>query len=71
MDELTAKGMVLPELHVDLHVYATTPANRFVFINKQKYLEGQSLREGLVVTQITPDGVELDNGTARFLLPRQ
>jgi hypothetical protein len=71
MDELTAKGMVLPELRVDLHVYASTPASRFVFINKQKYLEGQTLREGFVVVQITADGVELDNGSARFLLPRQ
>ena len=49
----------LPELHIDMHVYAKQPADRFVFINSHKYVEGQTLAEGPQLEEITPDGVVL------------
>jgi general secretion pathway protein B len=49
----------LPELHIDMHVYAKQPPDRFVFINMRKYMEGQTLVEGPRVNEITPDGVVL------------
>ncbi|HYM35988.1 MAG TPA: general secretion pathway protein GspB [Steroidobacteraceae bacterium] len=54
----TATG--LPELHIDMHVYAKQPADRFVFINMHKYTEGQTLVEGPRVDEITADGVVLN-----------
>jgi general secretion pathway protein B len=61
----------LAELHLDVHVYAQQPSARFVFINTHKYVEGQTLTEGPMVDQITPDGVILSYHSRRFLLPRQ
>jgi general secretion pathway protein B len=61
----------LPELHLDVHVYATRPADRFVYINMRKYHEGNALQEGPVVERIRRDGVVLSFQGLRFILPRQ
>ncbi|NNM61504.1 MAG: GspB domain-containing protein [Steroidobacteraceae bacterium] len=61
----------LPPLHLDVHVYSTNPAQRFVFINGHKYTEGSTLREGPTVVRIRPDGVELRYRGRMFLLPRR
>ena len=69
--ELQAGGRVaLPELHVDIHVYSASAADRFVFINMVKHKEGSRLPEGPRVEQITPDGVILEHNGTSFLLPR-
>ena len=34
----------LPDLHLDVHVFATKPADRFVYINMRKYREGSGSR---------------------------
>ena len=66
-DEVTARGG-LPALHLDLHVYADVPQQRFVFVNSRKYREGDALQEGPVVEQITPDGAVLSFRGSRFRL---
>lgn len=72
LNELRANGTLqLPELHLDIHVYSDTPAERFVFINMGKYKEGDSLSEGPRVREIRHDGVVLDHNGTRFLMPRQ
>jgi general secretion pathway protein B len=60
----------LPELTVDLHIYATDPAKRAVFINGHRYTRGARLSEGPLVEDITPDGALLSYRGRRFLLPR-
>ena len=67
-DEVIAQGNPLPELRLDLHVYAENPAERFVFINMRKLREGEALPEGVRVEQITPDGVDLFYQGKRFAL---
>lgn len=69
--EVIADGtVILPEMHVDIHVFSESPEDRFVFINMNKQTEGSRLAEGPIVEEITPDGVVLHlNGTS-FLLPR-
>lgn len=69
--DLTAGGTALPDLHLDIHVHAANPGDRFVFINMRKYVEGQTLTEGPALERITPDGVVLNQRGLRFLLPRQ
>jgi general secretion pathway protein B len=72
VNDLTVAGRQgLPELHLDIHVYATRPSDRFVFINMRKYREGAALQEGPTVAQITRNGVVLQYRGLRFLLPRQ
>jgi general secretion pathway protein B len=64
-------GQALPDLHLDVHVYATRSADRFVYINMRKYREGAVLPEGIKVERIRRDGVVLSYQDLRFLLPRQ
>jgi general secretion pathway protein B len=68
-DELAAAGGA-PALNLDLHVYSTKPAERMAFINGHKYREGDTLQEGAVVRQITPNGVVLEMNGRQFLLAR-
>jgi general secretion pathway protein B len=71
MSELNLTGaQALPEMHLDVHVYATTPAERFVYVNMRRYHEGNMLQEGPRLERIRRDGVVLDYQGLRFLLPR-
>jgi general secretion pathway protein B len=71
IDDIGLQGGGVPELHIDLHVYAESPGGRFVFINKRKYREGETLQEGPRVEEITRNGVVLNQHGRRFILPRQ
>ena len=72
ISELNLTGAdALPDLHLDVHVYATKPAERFVYINMRKYREGTTLADGPVLERIRRDGVVLDYHSLRFVLPRQ
>ena len=67
-DEVVAQGSQLPDLRLDLHVYAANPADRFVFINMRKLREGDALPEGVRVDEITTNGVELSYRGKRFAI---
>jgi general secretion pathway protein B len=67
-DDVLARGTQLPDLRLDLHVYAVDPAQRFVFINMRKLREGESLPEGVRVDRITPTGAQLSYRGTSFAL---
>jgi len=72
MDELALEGSLqVAPMHLDIHVYSETPADRFVFINMNKHREGSKTAEGPVVREIRADGVVLEHQGRVFLLPRQ
>lgn len=72
LDSLGGNGALnLPPLHLDIHVYSANNAERFVFINMHKYVEGQNLTEGPTVERITPEGAVLSYRNQRFMLARQ
>jgi len=72
ISEVNLSGeQTLPDLHLDVHVYATKPAERFVYINMRKYREGATLQEGPILERIRRDGVVLNFHGVRFVLPRQ
>ncbi len=72
ISEINLSGQqTLPDLHLDVHVYATKPAERFVYINMHKYREGATLAEGPTLERIRRDGVVLNFHGLRFVLPRQ
>jgi general secretion pathway protein B len=72
INEISLTGaQALPELHLDVHVFATKSTERFVYINMRKYHEGTTLQEGPTIERIRRDGVILNYHTLRFLLPRQ
>jgi general secretion pathway protein B len=60
----------LPELTVDLHIYADDPAKRAVFINGRRYTQGATIAEGPLLEEITRDGAVLSYRGRRFQLPR-
>ena len=70
-DAAVAPGAHLPNLRLDLHVFATKPQERFVMINMHKLHEGDSLPEGVRVESITPEGAVLSHDGAKFLLTRE
>jgi general secretion pathway protein B len=69
-DAALAPGAHIPELRLDLHVFAAKPQDRFVMINMHKLHEGDTLPEGVHVESITPEGAVLSKDGTRFLLPR-
>jgi general secretion pathway protein B len=72
INEMNLTGaQALPELHLDVHVFATRAQDRFVFINMRKYHEGATMQEGPAIERIRRDGVILNYQGLRFLLPRQ
>jgi general secretion pathway protein B len=64
-------GGDVPELRLDLHVYASRPQDRYALINMHKVHEGDTLPEGPHVVEITRDGVVLDWQGSEFLLGRE
>ncbi len=69
-DAAVVPGANLPDLRLDLHVYAARPQDRFALINMHKMHEGDALSDGTRVESITPDGVVLSRNGSKFLLPR-
>jgi general secretion pathway protein B len=70
INTLPANTAGLPELSVDLHIFAEEPAKRAVFINGRRYVQGARIAEGPVVEEITREGAVLSHRGRRFLLPR-
>ena len=68
--DLAAQGITLPDMNLDIHVFSGNQAERFVFINSTKYREGDRLRDGPRVEEITAAGVILNHQGISFLLPR-
>jgi general secretion pathway protein B len=70
-DAALTPGANLPQLRLDLHVYAAKPQDRFALINMHRMHEGDSLQDGVRVEAITPDGVVMSHNGSKFLLPRE
>jgi general secretion pathway protein B len=68
INELTGS---VPELRLDLHVYAERPRDRYALINMQTVHEGDVLNEGPRVLAITREGVALDWHNQQFMLRPQ
>jgi general secretion pathway protein B len=69
-DAAATPGTRIPQLRLDLHVFALHPQDRFVMINMHKLREGDSLPEGVHVDRITPEGAVLSYSGSQFLLSR-
>lgn len=60
----------LPEMVVNIHVYATNEAERILYINNRPYQAGGKVRDDIVVEEIVEDGAVLSYRGQRFKLPR-
>lgn len=61
----------MPQMRLDLHVYAARPAERYAFINMRRVKEGDITAEGARVMEITREGVVLNYRSTEFLLGRE
>ena len=65
-------NQVLPaqerQLKIDMLVWAAEPAARMVYVNGQRYVEGQTLENGAVLEHIEPDGIVVIQAGQRLRL---
>jgi general secretion pathway protein B len=61
----------MPDLRLDMNVYASRPADRYALINMHRVHEGDTLPEGPRVIAIGRDGVELSYRGTEFMLHPQ
>lgn len=61
----------IPELSISMHMYTEAPADRFVIINGERQVEGDTLLSGLKLIAISPDSITLDKDGQHFRVPRQ
>ncbi len=67
-DMAPADREAMPKLTLQFLVYSDIPAERLVFINDKKYLEGQSIDGKVLVEAIRPNGALLSYQGKRFML---
>jgi general secretion pathway protein B len=60
----------LPALAISMHVYANSPAQRFVVVDGERKAEGETVKDGLTVHEIRADGVIFEFRGQRFFYPR-
>ena len=60
----------IPELALTMHVYSDQAADRFVVIKGERHVEGDDLGDGVMLREITPDGMVLEFKGQRFVYPR-
>ena len=68
---LAAEGITVPPLQLQLLAFYDRPADRYVFINGTKYVEGSTLAEGPKVVSIGASGAVLSYLGHEFLLSQQ
>jgi len=49
----------IQEMRVSIHLYSRVPANRMIFINGRKYVEGDYVNKVFLIESITQDGAVL------------
>ena len=50
---------VIQGMEISIHLYSDTPANRMIFINGRKYIEGDRIEGLYLIESITPEGAVL------------
>lgn len=66
--QIRASGLDVPALDLQLHSYSDDPERRFVFINGQRYGEGEQTAAGPRVLRIVAEGAVLSQLGREFLL---
>lgn len=61
----------IPELSISMHMYTEKPADRFVIINGERQVEGDTLLSGLKLIAINPDSITVDKDGQNFQVPRR
>ena len=60
----------LPDLPISMQVYSADVARRFVVIDGDRKVEGDTIRGSVALREILPNGVVLEYQGQRFFMPR-
>jgi len=60
----------IPQFNLSMHVFAADPAARFIVVDGERKVEGDAVKEGLVLHEVRIDGVVLEFRGQRFFYPR-
>lgn len=60
----------IPPFNLSMHVFAADAAARFVVADGERKAEGDTVKEGLILREIRPDGIVLEFRGQRFFYPR-
>lgn len=60
----------VPNLNINVYVYAEEPAERFVLINMVKYKAGQKITPGMKLVEIQPESLLVKFKNKTFRIPR-
>jgi len=61
----------IPEMALTMHVYSDAASDRFVVIKGERHVEGDELADGVILREISPEGMVLEFKGQRFLYPRE
>jgi general secretion pathway protein B len=60
----------IPDLPISMQVYSPDPARRFVIVNGNRKVEGDTIKDGVALHEIRPNGVVLEFHGQRFFMSR-
>ena len=60
----------IPQFNLSMHVFAANAAARFVVVDGERKVEGDAVKEGLVLREVRTDGIILEFRGQRFFYPR-
>jgi general secretion pathway protein B len=60
----------IPQFNLSMHVFAPDPAARFIVVDGERKVEGDAVKEGLVLREVRTDGIILEFRGQRFFYPR-
>jgi general secretion pathway protein B len=60
----------IPDLPISMQVYSPDPARRFVIVNGNRKGEGETVKDGVALREIRPNGVVLEFRGQRFFVSR-
>jgi general secretion pathway protein B len=60
----------IPQFNLSMHVFAPDAAARFIVADGERKVEGDAVKEGLVLREVRTDGIILEFRGQRFFYPR-
>ncbi len=60
----------IPQFNLSMHVFAPDAAARFIVVDGERKVEGDTVKEGLVLREVRTDGIILEFRGQRFFYPR-
>jgi len=61
-----AESPQLADIEISVHMYSEMPSKRFIYINSTRYHEGSIVSDGIILDEITENGIVLNQQGTRY-----